>query len=302
MTAPSSETRGGIFVGPHGIRAGWRFAIFVAIVAVLRVLVRLVRGDAPTIARLEPRGIFVSRVITFVVFAAAAAVMAKIERRPWGSYGLPPRRAFGIDTWVGAVWGFVSVSLVMLVLYASHCYSIDGLALHGGDIVKFGASWTAAFVALGLVEEFSLRGYPQKTLASGIGFWPAATLLSLLFVLAHVWNRGETAMGLTGVFLVGMFYSFVLLRTGDLWCCVAMHAAWDWGLSFFYSVADSAMPAEGHLFDARLDGPVWLSGGSAGPEGSVVCLLLQLVSFPAFYVYARRRSFQADPQARSALM
>jgi membrane protease YdiL (CAAX protease family) len=284
-----------IFVGPHGIRAGWRFAIFVAIVAVLRMLIYFERGGSMMITRLEPRGIFVSRVITFCVFAAAAAVMAQIEKRPWGSYGLPPRRAFSLDTLVGALWGFGSVSLVMVVLYGSRCYAIDGLALHGGDILKFGASWTAAFVALALVEEFSLRGYPQRTLASGIGFWPAATLLSLLFMLGHVWNPGETAMGLTGVFLVGMFYSFVLLRTGDLWCCVAMHTAWDWGLSFFYSVADSAMPAEGHLFDARLEGPTWLSGGTAGPEGSVVCLLLQLLSFPAFYLYTRRRFVQSVP-------
>jgi membrane protease YdiL (CAAX protease family) len=298
MSAPSGLTR--VFVGSAGIRAGWRLAIFVAIVALIRWIVGLVFGSGFRIAALEPRPVFVTRTIMFGILAAAAAIMGKLEKRPWGSYGLPPRRAVSIDTFIGAVWGFGSLSFVMLVLYATRCYRVDGLALHGGDILKFGASWSAAFVALALFEEFSLRGYPQRTLASGMGFWPAATLLSLLFLGAHIFNPGETVMGLSGVFLVGMFYSYVLLRTGDLWCAVAMHASWDWGLSFFYSVADSAMPAAGHLFDARLEGPSWLSGGSAGPEGSVVCTLLQLLSFPAFYFYTRRRFTREEPDARAA--
>jgi membrane protease YdiL (CAAX protease family) len=296
--APNGVRR--LFVGPGGIRAGWRLAMFVAIVVLIRWVVRLVAGEPFRIATLEPRIVLVSRTISFAIFAAAAGIMAKIEKQPFGGYGLPPRRAFSFDALVGILWGFGSLSLVMLGLYATRCYRIEGFALHGGDIPKFGASWLAAFVVLALFEEFSLRGYPQRTLASGIGFWPAATLLSLLFVAGHLTNPGETAMGLTGVFMVGMFYSFVLLLTGDLWCAVAMHASWDWGLSYFYSVADSAMPAAGHLFDARLEGPAWLSGGTAGPEGSVVCAVVQLLSFPAFFFYARRRFRRTEPDARVA--
>jgi membrane protease YdiL (CAAX protease family) len=283
-----------IFVGPEGIRAGWRLVIFAAIVALFRLALRLVRGDIPRLTALEPRPVFVTRTISFLAFAAAAAIMARIEKKPWDSYGLPLRRALGLEPLVGALWGFGGVSVVMLVLYATGCYAIDGLALHGGDILKFGASWIGAFVALALFEEFSLRGYPLRTLASGMGFWPAATLLSVVFVVAHMANPGETTMGLVGVFLAGMFFCFVLFRTGDLWCAVAMHAAWDWGLSFFYSVADSAMPATGHLFDARLEGPSWLAGGTAGPEASVVCTALQILWFPAFYFYTRRRSVRAE--------
>jgi membrane protease YdiL (CAAX protease family) len=283
-----------VFVGANGIRAGWRLAMFVALVAVLRLLVRLAGGPGVALLALEPRSIFVSRAVMFAMLAAAAAIMSRIEKRPWGSYGLPLGRAVSADTIVGALWGFGSVSLVMLVLWCAGAYSIDGLALHGSEIVKFGSAWTAAFAVLALVEEFSLRGYAQRTLASGIGYWPAATLLSLVFVAGHWGNPGETWMGLAGVFLVGMFYCFVLLRTGDLWCAVAMHTAWDWGLSFFWSVADSAMPAVGHLFDARLRGSSWLSGGTAGPEGSVACILLQLLSFPAFYLYTRRRVDELD--------
>jgi membrane protease YdiL (CAAX protease family) len=289
-----------IFVGPGGIRAGWRLAIFVAILVLFRGALFLVGAGSFRVATLEPRPIFVTRTISFGMFAAAAAIMAWIEKRPWGTYGLPPRRALGRDTLVGALWGLGSLSFVMLVLHVSGCYAIDRVALHGTEVATFGGGWAAAFVALALTEEFSLRGYPQWTLASGMGFWPAATLLSLAFVGAHMANPGENPMGLLGVFLIGMFFCFTLLRTGTLWFAVAMHAAWDWGLSFFYSVPDSAMPAVGHLFDVRLEGPTWLTGGTAGPEGSVVCLAVQVVSFPLFYFYTRRRLAGSQPEASLA--
>jgi membrane protease YdiL (CAAX protease family) len=290
-----------IFVGPGGIRAGWRLAIFVAVVASFRGLLMLVGAGAFRVAALEPRAIFVSRTVSFVTLATAAAVMALVEKKPWGGYGLPPRRAFGLDTLVGVLWGLGSLSFVMLVIHAAGGYAIERVALHGADIATFGGGWLAAFVALALTEEFSLRGYPQAALASGMGFWPAATLLSLAFVGAHMANPGENALGLLGVFLIGMFFCFTLLRTGTLWFAVAMHASWDWALSYFYSVPDSAMPAVGHLFDVRLEGPSWLTGGTAGPEGSVACLAVELVSFPLFYYYTRRRVVSSEPEARLAV-
>jgi len=52
---------------------------------------------------------------------------------------------------------------------------------------------------------------------------------------------------------------------------VGFHAAWDWGETFFYSVPDSGMVSPGHLLSSALRGPDWLSGGSVGPEGSMLC-------------------------------
>ncbi len=42
-----------------------------------------------------------------------------------------------------------------------------------------------------MFEEFLFRGYAQFTLATGIGFWPAATALSAAFGAVHLHNSGE---------------------------------------------------------------------------------------------------------------
>jgi membrane protease YdiL (CAAX protease family) len=147
------------------------------------------------------------------------------------------------------------------------------------------------FLMVGLLEEYSLRGYTQYTLASGIGFWPAAIVLSVLFLAAHISNPGENWLGLSDVFVAGMFLAFTLWRTGDLWFAVGAHATWDWGLTYLYSVPNSGTTAVGHLFNVRIQGPSWLSGGDAGPEGSVLNLALELVFFVLFAMLYRRRKW-----------
>ena len=51
------------------------------------------------------------------------------------------------------------------------------------------------FLLVGLFEEFLLRGYTQFTLARGIGFWPAAVVMSCAFGLIHLRNEGEQWRG-----------------------------------------------------------------------------------------------------------
>jgi hypothetical protein len=89
---------------------------------------------------------------------------------------------------------------------------------------------------------------------------------------------------------IGFFFCLTLRRTGNLWFAVGFHAAWDWGETFLYSVPDSGMVSPGHLLSSSLRGPDWLSGGSVGPEGSVLCFVvvaLVCVAFNKYYPPAR---------------
>ena len=153
-------------------------------------------------------------------------------------------------------------------------------------MAKFAAFWAVMFLLVGLFEEFLLRGYSQFTLARGIGFWPAALALSCAFGLVHLRNGGEHWAGILAAAFIGLFFCLTLKRTGNLWFAVGFHAAWDWGETFFYSVPDSGMVSPGHLLSSSLRGPQWLSGGSVGPEGSVLCFVviaLVWISFDRIY-------------------
>lgn len=133
-----------------------------------------------------------------------------------------------------------------------------------------------------LFEEFLFRGYALYALGIGLGFWPASILLSALFAGLHLMNSGESPIGALDVMIYSLFACFTLRRTGTLWFAVDLYAAWDFSLTFIYSVPGSGMHATGQLLGSSLRGPAWLTGGSAGPEGSAVGLAVLIVSFFVF--------------------
>lgn len=259
-----------LFLGPDGLRPGWGFAFYaIMFYAAQRLAVELVAlhdfgFSGLWSSLLEEFGNLVAAVIP-------ALILSRVEHRPWGNYGLPTNELFGRRFWIGALWGIAAISLLMFALYGAHCFAFGHLALHGARVLRFAAFWAVMFLLVGLFEEFWLRGYSQFTLARGMGFWPAAVTLSCAFGLIHLRNGGEQWPGLLAAAFIGFFFCLTLRRTGNLWFAVGFHAAWDWGETFFYSVPDSGMVSPGHLLSSSLRGPDWLSGGSVGPEGSVLC-------------------------------
>src|SRR5580658_719037 len=217
------------FRGPNGIRAGWRVLIFLMIVCglllvlavALKLAARLGGGVELGGAALTPLGTASLEGTILFLTAMAALIMARIERRRFGVYGLPARFAFRKDFWVGTIIGFVAISVCLLGIFALYGFQLAGLAIHGQTIITAVAAWSVAFVIVGLAEEFAFRGYLQFTLTTGMGFWPSAILLSLLFALAHASNPGESGLGLLSVVFFGLLFCFFLRRTGNLWWAVA---------------------------------------------------------------------------------
>ena len=270
-----------VFLGPDGLRAGWGLAFYVTMFYLLHSVLGWWAGALER----DPSGLWSMMLEEFVVLAAAvlpAFVLARVEKRPWGTFGLPARRAFGKLFWAGTVWGFASITLLLGAMYGMRLFALGHLALHGVRIVKFAAFWAVFFLLVGFFEEFLLRGYSQFTLTRAIGFWPSAIVLSSVFGLIHIQNAGEQWPGLLAAAVIGLFFCLTLRRTGSLWFAVGFHMAWDWGETFFYSVPDSGTLFPGHLLKSSFHGPRWLTGGIVGPEGSVLCFVVIALTWAAF--------------------
>jgi hypothetical protein len=263
-----------IFKGPHGMRAGWRLLLYLLIAAAIGFGLGFILQ--PWLAH-SARRLWVQVVSEGMVVIAAivpAFVMARIEKRPVGAYGLPGRQAFGKLFWVGCVWGLFSITALLAAIRGLHGFYFGHIALHGIRVLKFAVFWAVFFLLVAFFEEFLLRGYTQFTLTEGIGFWPAAAILSAIFGALHEGNPGEAWRGLLSAALIGFFLCLTLRRTGNLWFAVGFHQAFDWGETFLYSVPNSGTVEPGHLLNSSFHGPIWLTGGSVGPEGSVFVFIL----------------------------
>ncbi len=282
-----------IFLDPQGLRLAWRVLLFFSFGILIFFIERSILGVLLGHVHL---GLWVYMIGESELFAAvlgASIVMSLMEGRDFGAYGLPVHAAFKKLFWNGALWGIVSLSLLLLAMRALGAFHLQGLAIHGIRIVKFALFYGLFFLIVGLFEEFLFRGYLLFTLGQGVGFWPAAILLSIAFGAIHLGNSGESWVGVVAVVFIGLFWCLTLRRTGNLWFAVGLHAAWDWGETFLYSVPDSGATMPGHLTRSFFQGSRWITGGSVGPEGSVLIFGLIVLMWALFQRLYKPLNFQA---------
>jgi hypothetical protein len=276
---------GNILKGSNGLRAGWRILIYAALVGAFgyganKIADVALHGREPDAAS-PTVGIVTFAVMLFLLFLAAW-IMSKIEGRRVGDYGFPWRRASCGQFWQAVAIGLVSSTLLLAVLRVVHAYSLGTPQLHGLEILGYGSLWAVTTILGTMVEEFFYRGYLQFTLTGGIGFWPAAVITSALMAAAHMFNPGWTVLGLCTVGGFGLIACLLLRRTGYLWMPLGLHAAWDWGETYFYGVPDSGQMGNGHLFQGSFHGPAWLTGMPFGVEAgwpNVALFLLWWILF-----------------------
>jgi membrane protease YdiL (CAAX protease family) len=290
-----------IFVGPQGVRAGWRMLLFIVLwlvsIAILESFEHLILVALSLHVGTFSAGVFFAQEIVLAGAAVAATVvMSRVERRPFGDYGMPLRGAFGGRFWQGAIWGVGQITAIMLLIAALGGYSFGGLAMNGEALLRYAVEWAGVFFLVGVFEEFFFRGYLQFTLASATHFWVAATFTSLLFGAVHLGNPGEGPIGAVSVFVIGMFLCFTLRRTGNLWFAIGWHAAFDFGETYLYAVPNSGIVMQGHLLAASVRGPRWVTGGSVGPEGSVAAFVAVALAFVAFDRVYRVRADRPETQ------
>lgn len=141
--------------------------------------------------------------------------------------------------------------------------------------------------ALGLIPCLLL--HLNRSRASG--FWQAAWVTSTLFGFIHTGNNGENWIGIFAAAAIGFVFVVSVWATGSAWWAIGCHAAWDWSETYFYGAADSGNVAIGHYLTTTPAGNAFWSGGTDGPEGSVLVLgavLLLLIALIA--IYGRKRN------------
>jgi membrane protease YdiL (CAAX protease family) len=93
----------------------------------------------------------------------------------------------------------------------------------------FGEHWALALLVVGvgapLSEELLFRGFLLAALAgSTVGFWPGALIVTGLWTTLHA---GYSLAGIFEVFLIGLYFSWLLWRTGSLRVAIFCHALYN---------------------------------------------------------------------------
>ena len=268
-----------IFVGANHIRTGWRALLFVVCWMALYTAVGLPSHHLLHVDKGHEVPLHVASVgeaLQLIATLGATWVMSKVERRNIFAYGLTGPRFLA---WCVRGWliGLAAVSLMILSLWGLGCWHFDGIHTHGSSAVLYAILWGVLFSAVAFSEECTFRGYLFVTLSRDVNVWPAAVCLSMLFAAVHLSGSGENWFGIFALFLTGLMFSFIVWRTKSLAAAFGLHASWDWAQSYLYGVADSGNQIHGYLLKSHMSGSELLSGGSVGPEGSILVIPVMLL-------------------------
>ena len=124
-----------------------------------------------------------------------------------------------------------------------------------------------ANVPPGFIQEIIFRGAIFRITRDWLGVWWALGISSILFGLIHILSATATVQSVVAITLqAGVLLAAAYMLTNRLWLPIGIHVAWDFANDGIFGVGSSGASGETirGLLQAKLTGPVLLSGGTAG--------------------------------------
>lgn len=203
------------------------------------------------------------------------------ERRPvseLATRGAASRVAAGVAV------GFVLFTSLLAVLY------IRG-DIHQAHFNGFAGLTSQASAGLGAAvgEELLFRGAIFRITEEWLGTTAALIISAVLFGAAHGLNASATPIGVVAIGLeAGVLLGVAYSASRSLWLPIGMHFGWNFTEGGLFSTTVASGPSRA-LVSMTLDGPVQHTGGSSGPEASLIAIAVCLIAATILSIYTVRR-------------
>jgi hypothetical protein len=213
--------------------------------------------------------IVVNLLSAFALIAVYSFVARRLEQRRPTELSIrtgTPLFLYGVVAGVGlmtlvyfVLWGLGRASFAVV--------GIDGLV---GSFV--------AYFAAAVLEELAFRAVIFRIVEQMGGTNLALIVSAGLFALVHGLNPGATWMGIVAVAVAGgITFCLLYALTRNLWLVIGVHLGWNFAEGSLFGAQVSGSGASHSLLRTSLAGPELLTGGSFGPEGSVITIALYLL-------------------------
>lgn len=223
-------------------------------------------------------GVVFSAIEALAAFLALVVMVCFADRRSLASAGFTVR-GIATETAVGYLIGAAILSIVVAIMAAVGVYHLVGRNAAFHPLMPL-----VLFLLAGASEEIVFRGYIFQTLERRWGTGIAIASSSLIFGFAHIGNPGPHESvwhHLAGPAFIcleaGLPLSAAYLATRRLWLPIGIHWAWNFFEGPIYGADVSGMTLR-TLYRARFTGPFLLTGGSFGPEASVIALAVGTIA------------------------
>jgi len=227
-------------------------------------------------------GVAIAIVLSLGIMAFYVAWGKLIERREVSELSLPGAgREFAIGGLIGTTLYVACVLLLMLL----GMYQIVGL-----NPLSIMIPGIAMAVKSAVFEELVFRGVLFRSVEAMAGSWIAIVISSLVFGFIHLINPDATIGGAVYICIeAGLLFSAAYMVTRRLWIAMGLHMLWNYVQSAVFSGIVSGGVMMPGLFQTKIEGPDFITGGSFGMEQSLGALIFCTGAGIVMLVIAMRR-------------
>ena len=185
----------------------------------------------------------------------------------------------------GVAFGFALFTTVYAVLGAMGVAQWQGLSGHAPTVMALASALIAA-----IGEELTVRGGVFRILEDSFGTAVALILSAALFGALHMANPGATTVSTTAIALeAGILLGAAYAASRSLWLPIGLHFGWNFTEGGIYGATVSGGKVSHSAFNVSLSGPDLLTGGTFGPEASIIAVGVCLVAALVLIVMTVRR-------------
>jgi hypothetical protein len=223
-----------------------------------------------------------------LALAVYKLVIVRLGERPRDD--LPAAGAF-TSLAAGLLTGFLLFCALVGIAALFDVYNIIG----PGDTRELVKDLIGMTILAAFMEELLFRGILFRWIEAFAGSWAALVVTSALFGLAHIFNPNATWTSSLAITVeAGMLLGGAYMLARNLWVPIGLHGAWNFTQGFIFDVPVSGADVHG-LVQAKLSGPVLLSGGQFGLEASMIGVVLSIPLGLVMIVLAARRGLVVPP-------
>jgi len=296
------------------LRAGWRAAIFIALLNSPYLIYVLLSKNVET-SPVAAINVSPGMILTYAVMVAWVAAVSWIclrflERMKLSALGFALLEGWFGDVLKGCALGGVMIASVVALQIAGGGSRLSFNPILRGE--RGGINWAgvptvaaemvaalALLILAAAFEELIFRGYAFQTLLRGAPVVVPILLFSIYFGWAHWKNPNRTLFSTVNTALAGVWLSIAYLRTRNLWFPTALHFTWNWTMGVFFGIPISGLQIERPFLVTSSDGPVWLTGGNYGSEGGAAATVVLIAAIAVIW---RARWLRVSPEMNVALL
>lgn len=229
--------------------------------------------------------------ISNIIFILSCIIMWKLfEKKKISKMGITPIKKGYKELIVGLALGAFTMSIVAIVIMSIGDVSLIN-PISKPQITISLLYGLVGFIFVGFGEEILSRGYIMSVLKQTRNKWIVLLGPALIFAALHLGNNGIDLLSFINLFLVGVLFAYMFMKSKNLWMPIGYHITWNYFQGYIWGFGVSGIGVNGLYKVENISNNI-INGGAFGPEGGIVVTIITCLTF--YFVYRYYKNNDVD--------